>query len=258
MTSKSNSYQFNGMEVQFQDIGKATFKVNNDTETTLESIMVFVDKYNEVVETLNETQREEKHRGFPPLTDEQREEMSENEIELWEEKAKSGILRGESVISSGLFDMRGSWYSNVENDGEFNSLTQIGITTSKKYLDGGKLEIDVVKLTEAIQDNPEDIQQLFTNSDDGANRGLINRLEDAVETAMKDIKSKAGGQSNTLETYTLGKEMRDLNNRISDFEDRLERVETRYWNQFTQMEKAIQRMNMQSEHLMNQFGGQMM
>lgn len=258
MHSKSNSYNINGMQVNFQDTGTATLTVNNDTEATVESIMAFVDQYNEVVETLNETQREEKHRDYPPLTDEQREEMSEREIELWEEKAQSGILRGETSISSGMFDMRRSWYSGVETGGEFTSLTQLGITTSKKYLDGGKLEVDVAKLTKAVQENPDDVQKLFTNSADDDSRGLVNRLEDSVEATMKDIKTRAGGQNSTLETYTIGKEMKDINNRISDFEDRLERAETRYWGQFTQMEKAIQRMNMQSEQLMSQFGGGMM
>lgn len=258
MTSKSNSYNLDGMQVQFQDEGTATLQVNNDTQATVESIMTFADKYNDVVETLNATQLEEKHRDFLPLTEEQKEEMSETEIELWEEKAKSGILRGESTISSGLFNMRGSWYSNVDTDGEYNSLTQIGITTSKKYLDGGKLEVDVAKLTEAIEENPDDVQSLFMNSDEGDSRGLVNRLEDAVESSMKEIKTRAGGENNTLETYTIGREMKDLNTRISDFEDRLERTETRYWNQFTEMEKAIQRMNAQSEQLLSQFGEGMM
>jgi len=258
MTSTSNSYNINGMQVNFQSEGTAILNVQNDTQSTVDSIMSFVDKYNEVVEALNETQQEERHRDFPPLTEEQKEDMSEKEIELWEEKAKSGILRGESTISNGLFDMRRSWYAGVETGGEYTSLTQLGITTSKKYLDGGKLEVDIEKLTKAIQENPDDVQKLFTNSSENADRGLVNRLEDSVESIMNDIKLRAGGQHNTLETYSIGREMKDLNKRISDFEDRLERTETRYWNQFTQMEKAIQRMNMQSEYLMSQFGGGMM
>src|SRR5699024_6940441 len=145
MTSTSNSYNINGMQVNFQSEGTAILNVQNDTQSTVDSIMSFVDKYNEVVEALNETQQEERHRDFPPLTEEQKEDMSEKEIELWEEKAKSGILRGESTISNGLFDMRRSWYAGVETGGEYTSLTQLGITTSKKYLDGGKLEVDIEK-----------------------------------------------------------------------------------------------------------------
>ncbi|GAB3802861.1 flagellar hook-associated protein 2 [Virgibacillus kimchii] len=260
MESRTNSYQLNGINFQFNNVteGNAKITVSNDTESSFEKIMAFVDKYNEVVETLNESQREERHRDYPPLTDEQKEEMSESEIELWEERAKSGILKGESVITNGLFNMRQSWYSSVDTDGEFTSLTQIGITTSSNYMDGGKLTVDEGELREALQQNPDDVQKLFFNSDDGASRGIVNRLEDALDSTMSQIGNRAGNSNSpSLENYTLGKRMSEINDRISAFEQRLVQVETRYWNQFTEMEKAISRMNQQSAQLMSQFGGGM-
>lgn len=257
MESKTNSYSLNGIDFEFKNTtdGKnAKLTVTNDVEASYEAIMKFVDKYNEVVEALNSSQQEEKFRDYQPLTDEQKKEMSDKEIELWEERAKSGLLRGESTISGGLFNLRQSWYSKVETGGEYTSLTQIGIETSKNYLDGGKLVVDPKELRKALQDNPADVKKLFTNNDEGASRGLVNRLEDALSSTMSKIGEKAGGGTDTLENYTLGKRMKDLDKRISAFEDRLVKVETRYWNQFTAMEKAISRMNQQSAQLMSQFG----
>ncbi len=259
MESKTNSYKMNGITFNFTDTtdGKsAKLTVSNDVDASVEKIMKFVDKYNEVVEMINDAQKEEKHRDYPPLTEEQKEEMSEDEIERWEEKAKSGILRGETSLTSGLFDMRQSWYSSVETSGEYKSLTQIGITTSSNYMDGGKLIVKEDDLRAALQENPADVQKLFANSSEGSDRGIINRLEDSLDRTMNTIGERAGkATSTTLESYTLGKRMKDLNTRISDFEDRLTQVETRYWNQFTAMEKAISRMNNQSAQLMSQFGG---
>src|SRR5699024_1581619 len=126
LTSKDNSYTLNGITFSFHDTGTSTLTVDNDTNAAFDSIMAFVDKYNEVVDVMNSSQREEKHRDFPPLTEAQKEEMTEKEIELWEEKAKSGLLRGDSTITNGLFSMRNSWYSKVETGGEITSLTQIG------------------------------------------------------------------------------------------------------------------------------------
>ncbi|MEC5422854.1 flagellar hook-associated protein 2 [Virgibacillus sp. C22-A2] len=254
LTSKSNSYQLNGVSFQFKDVGSASLTVVNNIDESFDSIMKFIDKYNEVVETLNGSQREERFRDYPPLTEEQKKGMSEDEIELWEERAMSGILRGESSISNGLFSMRQSWYSSVETGGEFTSLTQLGIKTSPNYMDGGKLIVDEGKLRTALQENPADVQKLFSNSGTGAERGLVNRVEDSIESTMKQIKSRAGNGTDTLENYTLGKRMKDINSRISSFEDRLVQVENRYWSQFTAMEKAISRMNQQSSQLMSQFG----
>ncbi|WP_100010422.1 flagellar hook-associated protein 2 [Lentibacillus sediminis] len=255
LTSKSNSYELNGITFQFQDVGSANLTVNNDVDSAVEKITEFVEKYNEVVEEMSGTQQEERYRDYPPLTDEQREEMSESEIELWEERAKSGILRGESAITSGLFSMRQSWYANVETDGAFQSLTEVGITTTSDYLDGGKLEIDEEVLRSKLEEDPASVQQLFSNSSEGADRGLINRLEDSLGATMDQIGERAGSGGDTLENYTLGREMKDLEERITAFEDRLTQVENRYWSQFTAMETAISRMNQQSTMLMNNFGG---
>ncbi len=257
LESKNNSYDLNGINFQFNNVtdGNAVLTVTNDVDTAFDNIMRFVDKYNEVIELLNGSQTEEKFRDFPPLTDEQKKEMSEDEIKKWEEKAKSGILRREGVITDGMLVMRQSWYSNIETGGEFTSLTQIGITTSSRYLDGGILEIDEDKLRAAIRDNPDDVYKLFANGSDDSSRGLVNRLEDSVKGMMSRVEERAGKDYHTLNNYALGKQMEYLNKRISDFEARMIRVENRYWNQFTQMEKAIQRMNDQSAQLFSQFGG---
>ncbi|GGB55358.1 flagellar hook-associated protein 2 [Virgibacillus dakarensis] len=259
MTSKDNSYKLNGITFQFKNVtdGSATLTVKNDADAAFDSIMKFIDKYNEVVEKLNGTQQEEKYRDYKPLTEEQKKEMSEDEIELWEEKAKSGILRGESAISDGLFAMRRSWYANVKTGGKITSLTQLGITTSSDYLDGGKLIVkDEAKLKEALRNDPDNVYKLFSNDVEGDDRGIINRLDDAITSTINKIEERAGKGYHTLENYTLGKQMKSLNKQIDAFEDRLVQVENRYWSQFTAMEKAIQRMNQQSTYLMQQFGGQ--
>src|SRR5699024_1164296 len=263
LTSKNNNYEINGLNLNFTDVtdGAAKLVVTNDTDEAFDKIMAFIDKYNEVIDTLNGTQQEERNRDFKPLTEEQKKEMSEKEIEQWEEKAKSGILKGESIISNSMFSMRNSWYSKVDTGGKFNSLTEIGLETSKNYLDGGKIVLSngsEDKLKAALQEDPESVYKLFSNSEEGSSRGIINRLDDSLKATRKQIDERAGRSgTTTLENYTLGKNLKDINNRISAFEKKLVQVETRYWNQITAMEKAIQQMNSQSEQLMSQFGNMM-
>ncbi|WP_258871831.1 flagellar hook-associated protein 2 [Virgibacillus dokdonensis] len=261
MESKTNSYKINGMTLEFKQEteGKnVSLTVTNDVDASYERITEFVDKYNEVVEALHKSQLEERHRDYPPLTAEQKKDMSENEIELWEKRAKSGLLRGDTTISNGLFNLRSSWYEKVDTGGEYTTLTQVGIETSKDYLDGGKLIVNENELKTALRENPADVQNLFTNSDEGNSRGLIQRLEDSLETTKEQISEKAGSiLTPSLESYTLGKRMKDVDDRMESLEDRIAQAEARYWNQFTAMEKAISRMNQQSAQLMSQFGGGM-
>ncbi|MEF3330883.1 flagellar hook-associated protein 2 [Oceanobacillus oncorhynchi] len=254
--TQDNHYQLNGVTFQFlnKTEGEATLNVTNDIDHTVEKITEFVEAYNEIVEKINESQREQVFRDFPPLTDEQKSDMSEREIELWEEKAKSGMLRGESFLSSGLTNMRQSWYGTVKNDGAFTSLTEIGIETSSDYMDGGKLVINEADLRDALAADPESVQRLFSNSSEGEGRGLINCLEDAVEDTIGQINQRAGtATSVSLDGYALGKRMEEINSRIENFERRLEKVESRYWRQFSEMERAISMMNQQSDMLMSNF-----
>src|SRR5690625_2226441 len=259
LESKDNSYTLNGITFEFNNItdGKARITVNTDVEQSFESIMKFVDKYNEIIEKMNTSQMEERHRDFPPLTDEQMDEMTEKQIEQWEEKAKSGILRGESTIRDSMYSLRQSLQSKVETGGEFTLLSQLGITTTRNYLDGGKLEVDEAKLKEALRDHPDDVYTLFVNGETDSSRGLIHRFDDALDRTTERIEKQAGKSYHTLDNYTIGKQMKDLNERISDFERRMVQVEQRYWNQFTQMEQAISRLNQQSSYLFSQFGGDM-
>src|SRR5690625_1402627 len=259
LESRDNTYTLNGVTFGFNNItdGKARITVNTDVEQSFESIMKFVDKYNEIIEKMNTRQMEERHRDFPPLTDEQMDEMTEKQIEQWEEKAKSGILRGESTIRDSMYSLRQSLQSKVETGGEFTLLSQLGITTTRNYLDGGKLEVDEAKLKEALRDHPDDVYTLFVNGETDSSRGLIHRFDDALDRTTERIEKQAGKSYHTLDNYTIGKQMKDLNERISDFERRMVQVEQRYWNQFTQMEQAISRLNQQSSYLFSQFGGDM-
>lgn len=256
LESKNNHYTLNDIHFEFNNVtdGNARINVDTDVEQSFDAIMKFVDTYNKAIDIMNSSQTEEKFRDFPPLTDEQKEEMSEEQIKKWEEKAKSGILRGESAVRDSMYALRQSLQSVVETDGEYKLLSQIGISTTTSYLDGGKLEVNEEKLKEALRDHPDDVYRLFSNSGTGDNRGLINRFDDTLGRARKQIEEKAGNSTHTLDNYTIGKRMKELNQRISDFEKRMIMVEQRYWNQFTQMEKAIANLNQQSSYLFSQFG----
>ncbi|WP_036689398.1 flagellar hook-associated protein 2 [Paucisalibacillus globulus] len=260
-TSKSNTYTLGGVSFDFKNVTEAgqsvSLTVNNDVDAAFDSIMKFVDKYNEIVELINDSQNEKRYRDYKPLTESQKKEMEDREIELWEEKAKSGILRGDSILTGGLFDLRQTWYSNVDTGGDIKTLTQIGISTTADYMNGGKLKVDEEALKEALRENPDEVHKLFSNATESksdSSRGLINRLEDSVESMMKKVEERAGKTTSTLDNYTLGKRIKDLDTRISNFEDRLIGIETRYWNQFNAMEQAISRLNNQSSQLLSQFG----
>lgn len=263
-TRSSNSFTISGVTFNLkQTFSGEDVKVNisNDSNTVFENIKGFVEKYNELIGGIQDRLQEDRYKDYRPLTDKQREEMSDKQQELWEEKSKSGLLRRDSTLSSALNDMRRDFYTPV-NNGEIPSamqqLASIGISTTANYLEGGKLEINEAKLKKAIEENPEAVEKLFKNDGTGyGQQGILDRLTDTANKVMDTIKTKAGNTFQTENQYTMGRQLDDLKDRISSFEKRLVQVEDRYWRQFTAMEKAIQRANQQSMYLMQQFGGGM-
>ena len=258
-TSKENRYTLNGVTFTFNDVTgsdpsnpvNATLTVTNDVDAAVENIKEFVNKYNELVETINSALNEPVYRDYPPLTDEQMEEMTERQIELWEERAKSGLLRRDPILSSALTSFRSTWSTVVDNDSAFRMLAEIGITTTKDYMDGGKLEIDEELLRQKLEEDAASVQNLLFNNSEGASRGLLNRLEDSLENTISRIEERAGKGSFTSQMYTMGRQLEAMEERIEAFEERLKQVEDRYWRQFTAMERAISMMNTQSAMLMS-------
>lgn len=269
MERQSNKFTINGIEYTLKAIttNPVTITSTTDVDGMIGKIEEFVNKYNELIGSLNDTIKEKRYRDYPPLTEEQKKDMSEKEIELWEEKAKSGLLRSDSIISSGLSEMRRDLYSRVDGIGEnvIDMLSEFGITTSKDITENGKLVIDKDKLRAALESSPDKVVQTIsqqgTLTRDASGqvtsdtRGIVQRLRNAMSDMTKNIEEKAGKSTLTNNQFSLGRQLDDVEDRITDFQRRLQDIESRYWRQFTAMEQAIQKANQQSGFLMQQFGG---
>ncbi|MFD1707503.1 flagellar filament capping protein FliD [Siminovitchia sediminis] len=257
----SNTFSMNGVTFTLKQTLKETdppitVSVSNDSEGVFNTIKEFVDKYNTLIDEINKKLNEERHRDYLPLTDDEREELSDKQQEKWEELARSGHLKGDPILSGVLSQMRLDMSGSVETNSMYTMLAAIGITTTPNYMDGGKLEINENKLREAIEQDPEAVEQLFrgTGTTD-ANRGVIHKLSDSVNQSIAKIYDRAGRPTATNHQFALGRELLSMDKNIDSFEDRLKMYEDRLWRQFTAMEKAIQKANNQYAYLMQQFGG---
>ncbi|GGH88860.1 flagellar hook-associated protein 2 [Pullulanibacillus pueri] len=258
-TRHTNTFTINGSTFTLKDKIDApvTVTVADDTNGIYDKIKDWVDKYNDTIAKINDKLGEERYRDYAPLTDEQESEMTDNQVELWTDKAKSGMLSQDTILSSGLTKMRQDLYSSVGGvDSAFDQLAEIGITTSSNYQDKGKLVISETDLKAAIASNPEAVMDIFTHSsDDYSDQGIMKRLTDSLDKTMADVTQKAGKATSTYDQFALGKSIHDYEDKIDDMQDRLSDLQTRYYNQFSAMEQAIEQANQQSGYLTSMLGG---
>src|SRR5690606_33830443 len=148
----------------------ATSSVNMTSSVNVEEIMTkvkeFVATYNGFITDLTAQTKQPKYRDYQPLTELQKKEMEAKDIENWETRAKSGLLRNDSIITNGLSSLRGLVYqtNHAVTNQKYNALYTIGIGTSKDYMSGGTLEIDETKLRKALEEDPDAVVQLLTMS----------------------------------------------------------------------------------------------
>jgi flagellar hook-associated protein 2 len=295
ITRSMNTFLVNDVQVTLKETGTTTLNVSTNVDGVYEKITAFVEQYNAMVDKINVELGAKRYADYKPLTAEQREEMTEKQIEKWEEKAKSGLLKNDRILESTLQTMRTGLYQEVEGtEGIYSRLTQIGITTESYTVGsrGGKLVIDSTKLTQAIAQDADSVVELLFKTPERSltfksesqmtgeeikekrsQSGLVTRLYDNAIAGMKNVITRAGtGEDSDLyrsvnssilidfvteygSISTLERDIGRLDDRIRTINHYLIKKETRYWNQFTAMEKAINRMNQQSAWLMQQFGG---
>jgi flagellar hook-associated protein 2 len=271
-TRASNTFTENGIEFTLNAAAPgstSTITIGTDTDRILETIKSFITEYNGILDAVNSKLNEEKFRKYTPLTAEQKEEMKDKEIELWEEKAKSGLIRRDSTLTPMLSDMRLALMTNVDVNGQGKNLFELGIGTGD-WTQKGKLVIqDEAKLRAAIESDPDNVVALFTQwtTETDPNKkkqattpdnGLFNRLSNILSGAMESLSKRVGTSPYITDKNasfkpesTMGEELRLLDNRISDMVRLMTNKETQYYKQFTAMETAMNRYNSQSSALFN-------
>jgi len=224
--------------------GSSTLTVTQDTEKVVENVLKFVDDYNEMLEKLNKLYHEENYRDYDVLTESQKKAMTQEQIEKWEEKAKSGLLYHNQTLGKIISNMREALYTPVESvDSKYKTAMSIGI---ESRTDRGILRVDENKLRKAIADDPDVVYQLFgsldTANDEFSKNGIAQRLGDVANSAMKEIKTYAGTSTETADGSSLGKLIEEMKKKMSDFKTMMNAYENMLYKKYDAMETAIQRL----------------
>lgn len=250
----SNTVDVDGVKIELKELSDDAITVTSKADATSlkDTIKSFVEDYNNMIETMNKLVKEDYDTDYPPLTDDQKAEMSEKEIEAWETKAKVGLLRGDKLIKGIANQMQSMIYGSAVKGGI--SLYDLGIT-SAGYAENGKLKIDEDKLTTAIETKSNAIQELFTTAD----TGLAVQLNDIITSAVKTsgVKGTRGsliemaGYESTLSNTenSIYDNIQKINKNVTKMKTSLKDEETRYWSKFTALETALQQLNTQSSIL---------
>lgn len=225
-----------------------------DTDAIVSVIKEFVSDYNALIKELNGYTHAAAN-DYEPLTDAQRKEMSEDEIEKWEKKAKEDLLRNDRDISNFLNSMRTAIYSKAGiND---NTLAQFGINSSSEWKDYGKLEINEEELKNAINTVPDLVKNVFTGENGLAtklntickNTANVSSANPGSLVKLAGVEGKASEKNNTINTR-----LDQIKEKLENLKQVYELRKSRFWKQFNAMETALGNMSSTSGYLTQMLG----
>ena len=265
-TSSLNTYSINGLSITAMqatgdgDTNAITVTTATDTQAIYDKIKSFLTQYNSLINEMTSLYNADTAKGYEPLTDDEKSEMSDSEVEKWEEKIKSSLLRRDDSLESVMNLMTNAMSQPVTIEGKKYYLSSFGIKTlgflnapenqqNAYHIDGDEDDTATSgnedKLMAMINSDPDTVvsfmQQLTTN------------LYDAIGTKMKS--SSVSSIYKVYNDKEMASEYSDYTTTIKKWEQKLQDQEDAYYKKFSAMETALSKLQSQTSSLSNLFGG---
>ena len=255
--SNTNNFDFRGVSLTLNETfsGEA-IEVNlaRDATPAINAIKDFIDSYNSIIKKLEGLLTERKgsnESGYKPLTDEEKQGMTDKQVEEWEAIAKKGILRNDQGLQSLVSNLRRSFFEEIEGLGI--SPSQIGLTTGN-YFDGtgGQIVINEERLREALERDPDMVADIFVRIDTSGTSARGVGLLHKIDGMMRDYVNV----SQTTSTKSLEDSLKRVNEQIERMQARMFAEEDRLYRMFAQMETSMQKLQQQGGWFNAMLGGQ--
>lgn len=260
LTSSNTTLDVNGLSLNLVSASDREVKVtvSNDSTAVYDAIKDFVEQYNSALSEMNKYYYADSARGYDPLTDDQKEAMSDEEVEKWETKIKDSLLRRDSTLSGILETFRTSLTGITvkASDGKTYSLANLGITTGKDYKEYGLLHIKGDEDDTDYADSENTLQSMINSDPDivmevmsGIASNLYNNINKKISTTttMKSALSFYNDKEMTKQMTQYKKDIKSWETKLSDMEDR-------YYKQFSAMETALSNLQSQQNSLASYLG----
>ena len=260
-TSNTNTFEINGLTITANtESEEFTLTTSDDTDEIYGMIKDFFKEYNELIIEMDKLYNADAAKGYEPLTDEEKEAMSEKEIEKWEEKIKDSILRKDSTLSSVSGAMKSIMMQGIKmKDGRTMYLSDFGINTlgyfnaadnekGAYHIDGDSDDTNTSgnadKLKTAIANNSEQVVDFFVE--------LSRSLYEKLGSMMK--KTQYSSSFTLYDDLAMKEDYKDYTNKISKQEQKITDFEDRYYRKFSAMETALAKLTAKESAIGGLFG----
>ncbi|MDY5775710.1 MAG: flagellar filament capping protein FliD [Lachnospiraceae bacterium] len=257
----SNTFNINGLTITAKGVSESTMSLvtETDVDAIYDTIKDFIKGYNDLIKAMDEAYNAEQAKGYEPLTDEEKESMSDDEIEKWEKKIKDSLLRRDSTLESISFAMKTQMSQSYEVNGKTYSLASFGINTLGYFVaadnEKGVYHIDGDSEDSSTKANADKLKTAIANDPDAV-AGFFQQLAKGVYSEL-DKKMKSTTLSSAYKVYNdkqMQSEYDDYTDKIKKWEEKVSDMEDYYFDKFSAMETALSKLNSQQSQLSGLLG----
>lgn len=262
-TNNSNNFSINGLTIQALNVTaddeEITITTDTDVDGIYDMIKGFLKDYNDLVKSVDVAYNAASSKGYEPLTSDEKDAMTDDEVKKWEEKIKDSLLRKDSTLGSVLDTMKNDMALSFDVNGKRYSLASFGIATlgyfNSPENETGVYHIDGDKDDSKTSANTDKLKAMIASDPDT----VISFFSQLSTRLYTDLGNKMAASS-TSSAYTIynDKQMNtqysEYNTKISEAEDKVTTWEDYYYSKFSAMESALAKMNAQSSSLSGLFG----
>ncbi len=269
--SSSNTFNINGLNVTVKGVSDkdpnsvsgyrtSTITTSVDVDTIYDSIKDFFKTYNELIKKMDTYYNAKANRDYDVLSEDEKEAMSDEEVEKWETTIKDSLLRKDDNLSKLIDLFKQGLSKTITVNGKSYSLSSFGINTLDYWTAGenehGMYHIDGDQDDENTKSKDDALKKMIA-SDPEAVSGFFSELFKGVYKDLNKEMRFIEGTRSAMKVYddkALQDQYDKLTKDIKTQEDKVTEMEDHYYDKFTHMEKALSKLNTQSSSFTSMLG----
>lgn len=244
LNEESNSFSIDGITYNVHTTGTCEITSKEDVQSVVDNMKKFVEDYNKIMDKIYSLVTQKSSKDYPPLTEAQKKDMSEEEIERWEKKAKEGLLRNDSEMRSFMDKMQNAIFGD-----NMSFLNECGLNSNEDYTKKGQLSLNEDKFKKALQNNSQKVYDAFAGGNDSVLEKMKDTMYDYVGTSSSVFAKKAGlEKTSSVVNNFYSEQIKRQEDAIKLLQRKMDNRESQLYKQFGQLEASMNKLNSQMNY----------
>ncbi|WP_270941257.1 flagellar filament capping protein FliD [Romboutsia lituseburensis] len=243
-SKSSNSFTIDGVTYNIHGTGTSEMTSKTDTQPVIDNMKAFVEDYNKLMDKMYDLVTEKKNKEYSPLTEAQKKDMSEEEIERWEKKSKEGLLRNDSEMRKFMDDMQGAIFGD-----KIQILSEMGITSHQDYNKKGQIALDEEKFRKALETNSDKVYEVFAKDSSSVMENMKSTVKKYTGGSSSIFAQKAGIEKTaSVAKNFYSEQLKRQAETIKLLQRKMDNKEDSLYKKFAALESSMNKLNSQMNH----------